>query len=122
MHGGGTYFNIGYRPAGRAVSREIRGRRDVRPSPACRCSGRPQARARATPPAYRPVEAGTPGADRRIDGLHDALREGGARIYIFGATVAAMQPPGCFGTLLGHVMVHEITHGLQGVSLLLLRA
>ena len=43
-------------------------------------------------------------------------REGGARIYVFVDRVAAMVPPGRIGTLLGHVLVHEITHGLQGVS------
>jgi hypothetical protein len=43
-------------------------------------------------------------------------REGGARIYVFVDRVAAMVPPSRIGPLLGHVLVHEITHGLQGVS------
>jgi hypothetical protein len=63
------------------------------------------------------LEAGTPGADRP-ESMAYAMpyRESGARIYVFVDRVAAMVPPGRVGTLLGHVLVHEITHGLQGVS------
>ena len=43
-------------------------------------------------------------------------REGGARIHVFVGRVAAMVPANRMGTLLGHVLVHEITHVLQGVS------
>jgi hypothetical protein len=42
--------------------------------------------------------------------------EGGTRIYVFVDRVAAMVPAGRVGTLLGHVLVHEITHGLEGIS------
>ena len=70
---------------------------------------------------WRPIEiyleAGTPGADRPDSMAYTMpYREGGARISVFVDRVAAMVPPGRIGTLLGHVMVHEITHGLQGVS------
>ena len=70
---------------------------------------------------WRPIEiyleAGTPGADRPDSMAYTMpYREGGARIDIFVDRVAAMVPPGRIGTLLGHVLVHEITHGLQGVS------
>src|SRR5580765_8201440 len=47
MHGGGTDSQFGYRPAGRAVSGEIHGRRDVRPDwRAGRVGGRRRARER----------------------------------------------------------------------------
>jgi len=63
------------------------------------------------------LEAGSPGADRPDSMAYTMpYREGGARIYVFVDRVAAMVPPGRIGTLLGHVLVHEITHGLQGVG------
>jgi hypothetical protein len=70
---------------------------------------------------WQPIEiylaAGRPGADRPDSMAYTMIyREGGARIYVFVDRVAAMVPPVRIGTLLGHVMVHEITHGLQGVS------
>jgi hypothetical protein len=69
------------------------------------------------PPIEIFLEAGSPGADRPDSMAYTMpYREGGARIYVFVDRVAAMVPPGRVGTLLGHVLVHEITHGLQGVS------
>jgi len=69
------------------------------------------------PPIEIYLEAGSPGADRPESMAYTMpYREGGARIYVFVDRVAAMVPPVRIGTLLGHVMVHEITHGLQGVS------
>jgi hypothetical protein len=70
---------------------------------------------------WRPIEifleAGLPGADRPESMAYTMpYREGGARIYVFVDRIAAMVPPTHVGTLLGHVLVHEITHGLQGVS------
>ena len=63
------------------------------------------------------IEAGSPGADRPESMAYTMpYREGGARIHVFVDRVAAMVPPGRIGTLLGHVLAHEITHGLQGVS------
>src|SRR5262245_57881520 len=63
------------------------------------------------------LEAGSPGADRPDSMAYTMpYREGGARIYVFVDRVAAMVPSSRMATLLGHVLVHEITHGLQGVS------
>jgi hypothetical protein len=70
---------------------------------------------------WRPIEikleAGLPGADRP-DSMAYAMPygEGGARIHVFVGQVAAMVPANRMGTLLGHVLVHEMTHLLQGVS------
>ena len=69
------------------------------------------------PPIEIYLEAGSPGADRPDSMAYTMpYREGGASIHVFVDRVAAMVPPGRIGTLLGHVLVHEITHGLQGVS------
>ena len=69
------------------------------------------------PPIEIYLEAGSPGADRPESMAYTMpYREGGARIYVFVDRVTAMVPPGRVGRLLGHVLVHEITHGLQGVS------
>jgi hypothetical protein len=69
------------------------------------------------PPIEISLEGGPPGADRP-DSLAYAMPylKGGARIHVFVGRVASMVPPDRLGTLLGHVLVHEITHLLQGVS------
>jgi hypothetical protein len=69
------------------------------------------------PPIEIYLEGGSPGADRP-DSMAYAMPylEGGTRIHVFVDRVAAMVPAGRVGTLLGHVLVHEITHGLEGIS------
>ena len=69
------------------------------------------------PPVEIDLEAGLPEADRP-DSMAYATpyAEGRARIHVFVARVASMVPANRMGILLGHVLVHEITHVLQGVS------
>jgi hypothetical protein len=69
------------------------------------------------PPVEIYLDAGLPGADRP-DSMAYAMPylEGGVRIHVFVGRVATMVPADRVGTLLGHVLVHEITHVLQGVS------
>ena len=63
------------------------------------------------------LEAGLPGADRP-DSMAYAMPylEGHARIHVFVGRVASMVPANRMGILLGHILVHEITHVLEGVS------
>jgi hypothetical protein len=69
------------------------------------------------PPIEVYLQASTPIGDRPGSMAYTMpYLEGGARIYVFVDRVAAMVPPGRVGPLLGHVLVHEITHGLQGMS------
>jgi hypothetical protein len=69
------------------------------------------------PPVEIDLEAGLPGADRP-DSMAYATpyAEGRSRIHVFVGRVASMVPANRIGILLGHVLVHEITHVLQGVS------
>ncbi len=69
------------------------------------------------PPVEIDLEAGLPGADRP-DSMAYAMPyvEGGARIHVFVRRITAMAPANRTGILLGHVLVHEITHVMQGVS------
>ena len=69
------------------------------------------------PPVEIDLEAGLPGADRP-DSMAYAMpyQEGRARIHVFVRRIASMVPASHMGILLGHVLVHEITHVLQGVD------
>jgi hypothetical protein len=42
--------------------------------------------------------------------------QGRVRIHVFVGRIASMVPPNRMGILLAHVLVHEITHVLQGVD------
>ena len=70
---------------------------------------------------WLPVEidfdAGLPGTDRPGSMAYAMpYLEGRVRIHVFVGRVASMVPANRMGILLGHVLVHEITHVLQGVS------
>jgi hypothetical protein len=69
------------------------------------------------PPVEVDLEAGLPGADRAGSMAYAMpYQEGRARIHVFVGQVASMVPANRMGILLGHVLVHEITHVLEGVS------
>ena len=74
-----------------------------------------------TPACSRSIEilldAGLPPGDNpEIMAYAMPYLHGGTAIHVFIGRVASMVPPARVGTLLGHVLVHEITHLLQGIS------
>jgi hypothetical protein len=78
--------------------------------------GRDQAR-ECWPPIEISLEAGSPGPDRPDSMAYTMpYLDGGARIYVFVERVASMVSANRMGTLLGHVLAHEITHALQRIN------
>jgi len=69
------------------------------------------------PPIEIQLDTGAPGADQSESLAYSKpYLKGGTQIRVFVGQVEAVASPDRIGTLLGHVLAHEITHVLEGVN------